>query len=440
MSDEFSDSEKMGRMPWFYAYNATNQMFSALTWFGPVFVLFLSEIDLAKTRIGFLLSLLPFSGVVALFIAPAVARIGLRLVFLLCWTVRTTVTAFLLLTPWVVARHGTEGAFLYISVLMALFCTLRAVGKTAWQPWNQELIPPRVRGRVQAINHMLIVLTGSLLLAGASWILDHGTGLGRFTTLFAIGVGGGYVSVLCAMRLRGGSRGGRLRTTAHASLMLQALRDGPFRLFLIYTALSMVTIQSVVVSFVPLFMKEQVGLPGSQVVLLEVAAGICGILSSYGWGMWADRAGSRPLMPIMVITLLLPVLWMALPRHSEWSFLAAIGVAALAGLAFTGSWIVQHRLLYVEIVPPEKRVEYLAIHYAWIGLVGGCGPLAAGALLDAFQGFSGQLGPLILDSYSPLFAGSLVSLGAGMIALAALRRGLALRPAVPANGIAAAER
>ena len=187
----------------------------------------------------------------------------------------------------------------------------------------------------------------------------------------------------------------------------------------------MVAMQSVLAAFVPLFMKEQVGLPGSQIVLLEVAAGICGILSSYGWGMWADRAGSRPLMLIMGITLLLPVLWMALPRQSERSYPAAIGVAALAGLALTGWWVVHHRLLYVEIVPPEKRMEYLAIHYAWIGLVGGCGPLVAGALLDAFQGFSGRLGPLVLDPYSPLFAGSVACLGAGLLVLAALRRRLA---------------
>jgi hypothetical protein len=429
MSDEFSDSEKMRRMPWFYAHNATNHMFSALTWFGPVFVLFLSEFDLAKTRIGFLLSLLPFSGVLALFIAPAVARIGLRLVYLFCWTARTTVTAFLLLTPWVVSRHGTEGAFLYITVLMALFCALRAVGETAWQPWNHELIPHRVRGRVQAINHMITVLTGSLLLAGASWVLDHDTGLGRFMTLIVIGVGGGYVSVLCALGLRGGSRGGQLRKTAHINLMRQALRDGPFRLFLVYTALAIVTMQSVLGSFVPLFMKEQIGLPDSQVVLLEVAAGICGILSSYGWGVWADRAGSRPLVPIMGITLLLPLLWVVLPRQSEWSFPAAIGVSALSGLVFTGWWIVQNRLLYVEIVPPEKRVEYLAIHYAWIGLVGGCGPLAAGAVLDAFREFSGQLGLLVLDPYTPLFAGSVVTLAAGLFVLVALRRRLGLRRA-----------
>ena len=72
-----------------------------------------------------------------------------------------------------------------------------------------------------------------------------------------------------------------------------------------------------------------------------------------------------------------------------------IAIACFGGAATTGWWIADQRLLYVEIVPPERRTEYLALYYAWIGLVGGCGPLIAGPVLDAAQGGPGALTAVI---------------------------------------------
>lgn len=423
MPNELSDHEKIRRLPWFYCHSGANSAFSVLTWFGPVFVLFLSEIGLPKTRIGILLSFLPFSGVVALFIAPMVARTGVRRVFLVCWATRKIVTAFLLLTPWIMVRHGAEGAFLYVGGLIALFAALRAVGETAWYPWAQEIVPAGIRGRFQGVTNVVTLLTSSLALAGASWILDHGVGLERFTTIIGIGVCAGVVCVLCALPLPGGGPGPP-RTTAHVQAMTAALQDPRFRYYLAYTALTLATMQSVFVAFVPLYMKEQIGLPGSRVVLLEVAGYVCGVLSSYVWGLWTDRSGSRPLVPILVMLALLPALWVLMPRHDDWSFVAALGIAALAGVATTGWWVADQRLLYVEIVPPEKRTEYMAIYYAWIGLVGGCGPLICGPLLDYFEPLSGRAGVITLDPYSPLFAGSMGLLGVALLLLGALRRQL----------------
>lgn len=430
MTRELTDQEKIRRLPWFYCHSGANSAFSVLTWFGPVFVLFLSEIGLPKTRIGILLSFLPFSGVVALFIAPMVARAGVRRVFLVCWSARKIVTAFLLLTPWIVARHGVEGAFLYVGGLIALFAALRAVGETAWYPWAQEIVPAAIRGRFQGITNVVTLLTSSLALAAASWILDHRTGLERFTTLIGMGVAAGIVCVLCALPLPGGGPGAP-RTTAHTHAMISALRDPRFRCYLAYTALTLATMQSVFVAFVPLYMKEQIGLPGSRVVLLEVAGYVCGVLSSYGWGAWTDRSGSRPLVPVLVIMALLPVLWMLMPRHDQLSFVAAIGIAALAGVATTGWWVADQRLLYVEIVPPEQRTEYMAIYYAWIGFVGGCAPLICGPLLDHFEPLSGRLGILVVDPYSPLLAGSTILLAVALLLLAELRRRLHRAAALP---------
>ena len=48
MPSELSDQEKIRRLPWFYGHSATNSVFTSLTFFGPVFVLFLGELGLPK--------------------------------------------------------------------------------------------------------------------------------------------------------------------------------------------------------------------------------------------------------------------------------------------------------------------------------------------------------------------------------------------------------
>ena len=138
--------------------------------------------------------------------------------------------------------------------------------------------------------------------------------------------------------------------------MREALADRRVVLYLSYTALTMVAMQ-IFSAFVPLLMKEEIGLPSSRIVLLEVAGSAVGVLSSYGWGWWSDRRGTRPLRLVLLLMGLLPVLWMLLPRQHEWSFLGALIIAFVAGATYNGWWITDQRMLYGDIVPEERRTE-----------------------------------------------------------------------------------
>jgi hypothetical protein len=101
-----TNAEKLRRLPWNTALNATNNVFASLTFFGPAFVLFLNELNFSNTQIGFLLSLFPFTGLVALVVAPAVARFGYKRTFLTFYGLRKCNAAGLLLVPWVLAEFG----------------------------------------------------------------------------------------------------------------------------------------------------------------------------------------------------------------------------------------------------------------------------------------------------------------------------------------------
>jgi Na+/melibiose symporter-like transporter len=384
------------------AHGAGNSVFSQLTFFGPVFLLFLDTLGLPKTRIGLLLSFLPFCGLLAPFIAPAVARAGHKRVFLLFWFVRKMVTACFLMTPWVVSRFGVEGTFYFAAILIGAFALCRAIGETAYYPWFRDVVPARIRGQFNAIDSIAGTLSGGIALAFASTVIGRSHGLDGYMVLIGTGVVFGLLCVACAVKVPDPARE-RAVEAVDAAGMLAAARDRDFRVFLIVSAL--VALATMFISFVPLFMKERIGLPDEQVVRLQIASLMGGVTSSYLWGRLSDRKGSRLVMlSTMAIASLLPAAWVAMPRHSPWSFPVALTIALLGGAVAAGFFVAKFRMLYVGLVPTDRKTSYMAVYYAWVGLVGGFGPIVAGAVLDAFQGLSGRAWIFALDPYTPLFA------------------------------------
>ena len=100
---ELSYSEKLRRLPWAVAASTANSIFNTLVVSGSVFMLFVSELGMSKTQIGFLLSLFPFAQLISLFILPQVARYGYKRTYLTFYGIRKLVAGFLIFAPWHVA-------------------------------------------------------------------------------------------------------------------------------------------------------------------------------------------------------------------------------------------------------------------------------------------------------------------------------------------------
>lgn len=418
-----SDEDKRRRLPWSLAHYAFNAIFSQCTFFGPIFPLFLAELGLAKNRMGLLFSLLPFSGLLALVVARRVATFGLKRTYAACWAARTTATALLLLVPWAAAHWSPEALFAYIGGVIALFALCRAVGETAFFPWFQEVVPPAIRGQFTALSNITETSASCAALVAAGYVLGQGSGLERFALLIGAGVVFGYLSVVCLWPTPAETPGQMSRTALWAG-MRAALGNRDFRLFLGGVALVTLNVQQG--AFVPLFLKEHVGFTERQIVLLQTSyfAGI--ILSSYGWGWLADRRGPRPVMSASLgLMALAPLGWALLPYHHPWSYVLALGVVFVGGVAMVSWYVAVNHLLYVQVVPAGQRIEYMAVFYAWTGLVGGCSPLLAGQVLEHYRGFHLQWGSLHLNPYTALFLGGGV-LAAGSLGL--LRR-IRLQPA-----------
>ena len=416
MSTVPTNAEKIRQLPWSIAHNAANTVFCQFTVFGSVFILFLNELGMPKTQIGFILSLFPFCGLLALFIAPAVARAGFKRIYIIFWGVRKFVVSFLLLTLWVLTQFGLQATFIYVVAILLVFAICRAIAETAFYPWYQEIIPDSIRGKYSAINNIIVALISALAVAVASYVVGHFAGLSRFMGLMAAGVIFGFISVWCMFFVPGGAPiRGKGAERAHFKRMMNALQDRNFITYL--GGLGAITLVSVsFFSFIPLFMKEEVGLNSGNIVLLQMGTLFGGLVSGYLWGWAADRYGSKPvLLSGLHMMILLPVCWLLMPRHSVSSSWIAMSIAFLFGLVAAGQGLGVNRLLYVSVVPPERKTEYMAIYYAWIGLTGGCGRLIAGRTLDYCQGIKGKFFIVPLDPYTPLLVVSMMLLVVGVL-------------------------
>jgi HEAT repeat protein/MFS family permease len=408
MSRELTNVQKIRALPWGIAHAASNSVYCQLTFFGSAFVLFLSEIGLSKTQMGSLLSLMPFSALMALFIAPVIARFGYKRTFLTFWGIRKAATVFLLATPWLLSRFGPQAVLTSIVGIVATFAICRAIAMTAMYPWQQEYIPNRVRGKYTAIQSLFSSMASFLTVTAAGYFIGESPGLNKFITLFAIGVFFGVISVWSASYIPGGApiQQSVARRTRPWNIFA-TIRDRSFLLYLV--GISLISLGTgPLSSFLPLFMQEQVGLSAGNVVFLTTGSLMGGILSSYLWGWMADRYGSKPVMLSSVYLIAaLPICWLLMPRQATWSFTIALGIAFLQGFINMGWSIGSGRLLFVSLVPPKKRTEYMALYYAWTGIVGGLGQLLGGRVLDYASEIEGQFLNLSLDAYSILFVAGL---------------------------------
>ena len=421
-SSEVTSVRKIGRLSWYLVATLFNSSFTNLTIFGPVFIFFLNDLGLDTARIGVLLALIPFAGVVAPLVATSVSRFGLRRTFVLFWALRKVIFSLILVVPWIIGRWGTDAAFIWVAAIVLGFSLCRATAETGFYPWLQELIPNSIRGKFNAVNSIISTLATMGTSIAASLVIDHMVGLDRYMLLFAFGLAFGFMGVISYAQLPGGEPVRNINPTdSRPQEMRLALHDRNFMHYMLL--LAFITIGNTIGgAFVALYAREQIGLSTGTVVLLSLGASVGALVSSYPLGWASDRYGSRPIMVLgLACSLIGPLGWIMMPRLSPASLPLALLLQFFGTLAGTAWGAGSSRYLFVAAVPPEKKTGYMAVWYAWNAIVSGSGPLIAGWLLAALSNLHGQVVIFTIDRYTPLFLFNALTLGVGMFLASRIR-------------------
>lgn len=403
-----STAEKLKRLKWFVVGGAANSIFVELTVFGSLFVLFLDYLGVQAREIGVLLSLFPFTGVLAILIAPYVEMVGYKRVYVIFWGLRKVMIAGLLLLPWIVMRMDSEGVFEYVALIVGLFALCRAIAETAYFPWNKEFVPDRVRGRLEAWTHIAATVTGLLAVGLSSWVLAGEAVMSDYMWLIGVGLLFGLMSVWAFAQLPGGERGAGFRREFVLPNIMVPFRHAQFRRLLWGVGLVSVA-TGPIVSFLPLYLTEELGLSTSGVLQAGFVGKLGGLLFGYVWGWAADRYGSKPVcMSGLLAVGVFLVLLLGLSVVPGGIFWWVMGVAFWQGSVFIGWHLGFSRLLFSGVVPEENKKDFLAVYYAYMGLIGGLSQIIAGWWLDS--GILVSLGGMEWSAFRLLLVFSIVVL------------------------------
>lgn len=390
---------------WIYQFAACTSIFAVLTLFGPLFPLFCDALGMSKTKIGFVLSILPLLYVTSIFLSNWIMRHGPRKIFLNVYFVRYCILLFLPLAAFVETRYGDLAVFLWVVFIVFCFGVFRAAGDTAWLIWVFELISARVRGKVDAIVSTMSILG----MAGASFaamlIIKKWSGLPGFQAAMYAGIFFGFVGLACAM----GLPGGRPQITGRENLplignVLETLRNVKFRHSL-FGSIFMVMITATF-SFLPLYLSNRIGFSVDKIMLFSLCFQVGVLVSAFFWGWSADRFGSKPvLVSALMGWPLLPVLFFMLPRLEMQSIVHTGLVYALFGIIWQGYFAGATRYFYVDILTVVRNPAFAtSLNVAVQSVVMAACSLFYGWLLDVLQPFRYDWRFLHLDNYTALFA------------------------------------
>ena len=377
--------------------------------FGPVLVLFLDALKLDKAHIGFLLALPLFFQLLSVFVVPLVERIGYKRSCIIFFGMRAGILFGLLYTPIVTANHGPEGAFIWVTFIMLIFSISLVTGLTASGPWSQEILPTNIRSKIIALNTFLcsIMVLGSTWFAGF-WI-ERSKGLSGFMFLIAAGATIGLFSASMHNLFPGGGKIKRPgRNKEHYLNMLRAFKDKDFVGLLFGIAIFIFIVQGVA-SFIPLYMKDIIGIDSGRVIYLTLWTTAGTILAVYFWGWAADRFGGKPVFVTGVMFhIMMPFLWYIIPRNEgRLSFIIAVIVSFIGGLVCVAYLIGIDRYLFLTIFPPDKKTSYHSVWFGWTGFFAGLGPLAVGFALRYFNWLDTSEHVFLhvrINSFLPVFA------------------------------------
>jgi MFS family permease len=259
-----------------------------------------------------------------------------------------------------------------------------------WASLMGDLVPMKRRGRFFARRTRIVSLVTFLSLAAGGIILHEATASGQtlagFLVLFGVAMFARAVSTYHLSRMRDpAGHVAALRVPPEESWWRQ-LRKSNFARFSLFYALMQFSV-AIASPFFAVYMLRDLQFSYAQFMANTGASVLAQFLTLAQWGRVSDAFGNRRVLAVTGLMLpLMPLLWIVSPNF--WYLLL---VQTLSGLSWAGFTLGATNFLY-DLIAPEKRATYLALHNMLASVGVFCGALLGGYLgmsLPASMGFSG---------------------------------------------------
>jgi MFS family permease len=229
-----------------------------------------------------------------------------------------------------------------------------------WSSLMGDLVPPRKRGRYFALRNRLATFTSflSLVCAGLVLHLFDGAGLAYvgFAAIFIMATAGRMVSAWHLSKMHDPPGKVAVLETRPQVDLWQRVRHSSFARFTVFFA-AMHGAVAVASPFFTVYMLRDLHYSYLQLMVGLAASLLAQVVMLSTWGRLCDRYGNRLVLAITgLLTPLLPAFWMLSTDYTYLVLVQGYGGAVWAGFVLSANNHVY------DLVPPHKRVTYLAYH------------------------------------------------------------------------------
>lgn len=298
-----------------------------------------------------------------------------------------------------------------------------------WSSLMGDIVPERRRGRffglrtrVVTLTSFCAVMTGGLLLHGFN---TGGHTLAGFVLLFATAAVARVISVYHLARMTDpGDHAVALDLPSGAEWWRRLRHSNAVR-FSVFFALMQFGV-AIASPFFTVFILRDLGFSYFDFTLNSGASILAQFLTLSQWGRISDIFGNRRILKATGLFIpFMPLLWTV--STDVWYLVA---VQALSGFSWAGFTLAAGNFIY-DLIPPSRRVTYLAVHnvLANIGIfagaiLGGFLAIVLPAEIDLFGRHYVWLSPL----YGVFVISTLVRGGVVLLLLPKLREVRSVRP------------
>jgi predicted MFS family arabinose efflux permease len=352
---------------------------------GPVVVLFARKIDMPASWVGLLLSFMPLSTLLVIFMVQPVTKLGPKRLMMGAWLIRNVLMCSIFAMPWVLAHWGFRSGWYLLMAGLLGFCIARAAGAAAWFPWLHELVPEKQRGTYFGMEMTVVQLMNVVILLGQGLLLGGDPSVNRFLFVYAIGIAAGFVSVVLMRRIPGGlvvdcpsAKGSMLRHYR------EALADRPFLRFVAIASLCFAGTTWFNAAHV-LYMRDVLGLQSRTIMILMTVGGGAILLTIRFWGRFADHSGSgRAMTKTLSAHALFSLLWLFVLPDSKWTMPLVVIVLTPMFIFGGAFYLAAHRAL-LNFIRPVGRVGYSNIWTAACSISTGITPILVGQFIQRWE-------------------------------------------------------
>ncbi len=362
--------------------------FNVISWqciVGPAMVLFARTIGMPADRVGILISLLPFTTLLAVFMVPLVTRTGPKNLMLYTWLVRNLIMIPIFTMPFVITKYGDKAGWALLIILTLGFCLARAIGAGGWLPWLHEVVPYEQRGLYFSAEAGTVQLVNVAILLSQGFFLGKSPRIGQFLVIYAVGIFGGLLSLFWMARVPGGK--GKKRSIRFEDFYRPygpVFKDKTYLLFLIPAFLSL-SATNWFGSVYVLYMRDVLKLSEKSILTISSLGSLSIMLTAPAWGRYSDHFGSSPaiLRALLCHGLLVIPFVEFIPRY-PWVYYLVPILIVLITIFSAAFWTSIHRAM-LNMVPESERIPYTNLWTVTSGLALGITPIVAGQIIYRFS-------------------------------------------------------